>query len=294
MRFRRGVIVFLLLALLLSLAAFAYNGDVTVYITNTGECYHRDGCSYLKSRIPTSLENAVNRGYRACSRCHPPRLNQDSSSDTDPYRAPKKSSGPSSSSSYSAATTPKASPKTQSESRAGQLSLGAKILAGFGGVILVLVCVGGAIGIVGFFGSVVISAIRSRKEAAAEEARERQQRQEQREEYMELYAGKSLEELVAFPEGAHLTDDLLPYLETGRGRWGGKYTFFKTASGQCYHRYRNCNHANIEVNAFTLSEYARPRTRLRPCRVCNPVLPDVHWVQECRKIANIKREYDIP
>ena len=38
--------------------------SVTVYITNTGEKYHRDGCQYLRqSKIPVTLEEAKARGY---------------------------------------------------------------------------------------------------------------------------------------------------------------------------------------------------------------------------------------
>lgn len=48
--------------------------DVTVYITNTGKKYHRDGCRYLtKSKIPVSLSEAKARGYEPCSVCKPPR-----------------------------------------------------------------------------------------------------------------------------------------------------------------------------------------------------------------------------
>lgn len=48
-------------------------GPDTVYITRTGECYHRDGCGSLsRSRIPISLQDAKDRGYRACRRCNPP------------------------------------------------------------------------------------------------------------------------------------------------------------------------------------------------------------------------------
>lgn len=44
----------------------------TVYITKTGDCYHSDGCSSLrKSKIETTLKNATDRGYRACSKCNP-------------------------------------------------------------------------------------------------------------------------------------------------------------------------------------------------------------------------------
>ena len=42
----------------------------TVYITRTGEKYHRSGCQYLrKSCIPISLSEAQSRGYEPCSRC---------------------------------------------------------------------------------------------------------------------------------------------------------------------------------------------------------------------------------
>lgn len=56
---------------------FAYNGDVIVHITYTGECYHSATCSYLKSDIEITLEDAVERGYRKCSRCSAPRLEED-------------------------------------------------------------------------------------------------------------------------------------------------------------------------------------------------------------------------
>jgi len=47
--------------------------SVTVYITKTGEKYHRDGCQYLaKSKIAINLEDAKARGYGPCSKCKPP------------------------------------------------------------------------------------------------------------------------------------------------------------------------------------------------------------------------------
>jgi competence protein ComEC len=49
------------------------SGSSTVYITNTGECYHRSGCQYLsQSKIPISLKDVKAQGYRACSVCDPP------------------------------------------------------------------------------------------------------------------------------------------------------------------------------------------------------------------------------
>lgn len=44
-----------------------------VYVTATGECYHRGACRYLsKSKIAISLKDAQARGYRPCSVCKPP------------------------------------------------------------------------------------------------------------------------------------------------------------------------------------------------------------------------------
>lgn len=48
---------------------------ITVYVTKTGEKYHRDGCRYLsRSRIPMSLSEAAKR-FGPCSVCKPPILN---------------------------------------------------------------------------------------------------------------------------------------------------------------------------------------------------------------------------
>ncbi len=62
---------------------YAASGDTVVYITKTGECYHSSGCSSLKkSKIETTLQSAVDRGYRACSKCKPGSLDTTSTSST--------------------------------------------------------------------------------------------------------------------------------------------------------------------------------------------------------------------
>jgi hypothetical protein len=46
--------------------------NYTVYITETGEKYHRDGCQYLsKSKIDITKQDAINGGYTPCSKCNP-------------------------------------------------------------------------------------------------------------------------------------------------------------------------------------------------------------------------------
>lgn len=69
-KFKKRVYALIVVSLLFlcSITAYAEN---TVYITKTGECYHIAGCSYLKSSIPISLEDAKDKGYRPCSRCKP-------------------------------------------------------------------------------------------------------------------------------------------------------------------------------------------------------------------------------
>lgn len=91
-----AVLLFAALLFAWSLSASAYNGDVTVYITNSGECYHRQNCSYLSSSKGITLEDAVQKGYRPCSRCKPPKLGEESDTDDAAYKAPAKSSSGSS------------------------------------------------------------------------------------------------------------------------------------------------------------------------------------------------------
>ena len=46
--------------------------QITVYVTRTGQKYHRDGCRYLsRSKIPMSLKEAAKR-FTPCSVCRPP------------------------------------------------------------------------------------------------------------------------------------------------------------------------------------------------------------------------------
>ena len=47
--------------------------EIIVYITKTGEKYHRGTCRYLsQSKISINLKDAIRRGYTPCSVCKPP------------------------------------------------------------------------------------------------------------------------------------------------------------------------------------------------------------------------------
>ncbi len=48
--------------------------QITVYVTNTGEKYHRGSCQHLRrSKTPISLSVAKAQGYEACKVCRPAR-----------------------------------------------------------------------------------------------------------------------------------------------------------------------------------------------------------------------------
>jgi hypothetical protein len=58
-----------------TLAAQEDPARITVYVTKTGEKYHRDECRYLsRSKIATTLKDAVANGYGPCSVCKPRRM----------------------------------------------------------------------------------------------------------------------------------------------------------------------------------------------------------------------------
>jgi hypothetical protein len=47
-------------------------GENIVYVTKTGNKYHRENCRCLRcSRIPVKLRDAIKRGYGSCGICRP-------------------------------------------------------------------------------------------------------------------------------------------------------------------------------------------------------------------------------
>jgi len=49
-----------------------YPDEDIVYTTKSGTKYHKQDCTYLSSsKIPISLEQAINEGKEPCSRCYP-------------------------------------------------------------------------------------------------------------------------------------------------------------------------------------------------------------------------------
>ena len=70
-------LLIVLLVCFITALGFAAGPDTVVYITKTGERYHVEKCSSLRSsKIAITLGEAVERGYGPCQRCKPPRLDE--------------------------------------------------------------------------------------------------------------------------------------------------------------------------------------------------------------------------
>ena len=50
----------------------AYSNEHIVYVTKSGTKYHQEDCRHLsKSKIPISLEQALQQGFEPCDVCKP-------------------------------------------------------------------------------------------------------------------------------------------------------------------------------------------------------------------------------
>jgi len=67
----------IVLAFVIAGLAFAAAPDTVVYVTKTGDKYHTEKCSSLRSsKIAITLEEAFSKGYEPCKVCKPPLLDK--------------------------------------------------------------------------------------------------------------------------------------------------------------------------------------------------------------------------
>lgn len=79
------ILVFSTLIFVVPVNVWAADGSTAVYVTKTGEKYHRSGCQYLrKSKISISLQDAVSSGYEPCSKCNPPSFTEKKNNESEP------------------------------------------------------------------------------------------------------------------------------------------------------------------------------------------------------------------
>lgn len=297
MRFKQlGLSILLLFAFCLSIApAYASNtvpNGTTVYITDSGTKYHREGCTYLKSSTAVSLRTAINRGYEPCSRCRPDIYTGRYESDWD---------GQSGSSSGSA---PAPSPKPSSPPSNSKGSKNSRFrIPGF------FLLSAAASSVFYLFQSAHKRSERQnlRKEEVRALEKDRQERidtwlqedakrliNEHRQhsfeanqiKYTRLYDGKPPEQLVEMPLWVEIGPDGLPKDRRLIG-WGECFTYFKTRSGKCIHKRAHCCGATIPVHAWLA-------IGIPLCsKCCTEQLPDMNWYKEYLKIKQIKQTYNI-
>lgn len=309
----RKIVCFVFTLFLLLSCVSAYNGNVTVYVTRTGKCYHRDRCTYLHSRIEITLEDAVNQEYRPCSRCHPPLLGAGSEQDSLPYLRPserpkeKKNGGDSgiiiivlvflvlgSAGSTSKPKTRCRSSKKQTNThplkQSHSVTTNAMPLSSQEPAILP---------------EPTESALPPNPPKAAMPPPNSTKLPEppapppvetdsdhygknlcMRETYRMLYEGKSLVELAGVPEGFWADDDGIYMTPSFKENWT---IVFMSKYGTAYHR-KGCPRAK-DVRAFNIC-YALKVGR-RPCRACKPVeqLPD--WAVEYQRISQLCKQFNI-
>ena len=82
---------FCTLFIFLFLASNSNSQEQTVYITKTGEKYHKSTCRHLKySKREITLQQALDAGYKACLVCKPTKgVTQESTQNTSLSIAPK-------------------------------------------------------------------------------------------------------------------------------------------------------------------------------------------------------------
>lgn len=275
----RKLIIALVVALVfLSSTALAYSvpDDTIVYVTPTGEKYHRKDCSYIGSVRSLTIAMAESAGYTPCSRCNPDILTGEYVSDWDGERGGSSRHTSNSPSPGTRVSSPQVSQRLWYDSPAA-----AVLLIFLSGVVLEA-------------STTVYSYFKKRsyqsRQAYLEGLRRQAQFQSERQEYLELYSGKSIEELAGIPDQYEIGPDGYPREKGAASGWGKTFTAYRSARGKCYHRERFCCSSYIPVHIFDTQQLSR----LRPCSKCRPGnCEDFPWYKEYRKILEIQKKYEI-
>lgn len=119
----------------------------------------------------------------------------------------------------------------------------------------------------------------------------RQQREQERQRYIDLYSGKTAEELAGVPDGITFDEKGLPHkykFSSFDNKYYDAYTVKIAKNGSpIYHR-TSCEYGSLIVNyTETFNK------KYTACKVCFPMQDDISWYQEYIKIKQIKEKYNI-
>lgn len=277
-----AILSLLLLSSILTPIALANNGDVIVYVTDTGTVYHRKGCTYLQSQRTITLSYAVSRGYTPCTRCDPAILGTPKSTDNDPYEPPPyKPHTPGNSSDNDNISTLPSEAENNSYHTKKPVNIGF-----FGNALIVLFFGFIAVCTIGPFIFWGVTAFVEIKKSHKDAIQQRADYNRLRAELLKKYAGKSLDDFALIPTGVTFDQYGKPQ-GTGHGKWGRDYTFYRSKSGKTYHSKSTCTKgATIPIHAMDIRSYS-------PCKRCKPILPDLSWYYERERIKSECRYYGI-
>lgn len=275
----KKIVIALICFVLLISSAFATNEGTIVYVTDTGAKYHNSGCRYLKSINTVTLEQAVTNGYTPCSVCNPP-IPDFAYTVKTPQKETKSSGGSYIRSSGSGSTysrslpTPSPTPK---ETKASIWDSGWSEWIGYG-VAIVLIYV------IPISAIAIKDAIKEKKENKAF----MKERDAKKREYEAKYSGVSSLQAAGAPSDTAVDENGLPYRIDRVFGWGIDYTMFVSKSRKTYHKKYGCSGAKNQMNSYIILQ-----SDMQPCGRCHPVLPDMKWVDEYKRIEEIKERFQI-
>lgn len=250
---------------------WAYNGDVTVYVTDTGECYHRSGCSYLHSSNARTLKSAVESGYRACFRCSPPTLGLDLSTDTLTYQEYRNRG----SASYGSGSRHNSNSSTNMGKGYANREVNPILI--FGSALVLWIG---------------INTIHRKAEEKKRKIETERQINLRRAQLIQEWGGLSQREIAdccGVPPDVEFGANGLPYL-AGATTEDDPFVVYTTATGSLYHANSRCSHARTlrPTHVFHM------RRGLIACSKCCPIIPNyTPWFQKYSRVMYELKRYQI-
>lgn len=265
-----------------SLNVYADNGNTKVHITETGSCYHREGCGHLRSDIEVTLYEAERDGYQPCDDCNPPIYDGPPIEDASPKKQKSINYGTVDKaesvrtgqiSTPAVVSTP---PKIeQKESRGGEIILYTVLF------LLFIVPTG----------IIIIGSIVSARETRAKKKREKEEYEIERHKYNEMYANIDPLTLVDVPEGVFLKDGYPCTADEKKGIWGNYTVYVAQKNRRVFHLNPKCGGSTlVPINYFQ----ANRLPHCKRCAVRRIKLPELDWYIEYLRIVRIKKKYNIP
>lgn len=253
---KKCFLVFIALLLLISpCLAYSVPDDTIVYVTDTGTKYHRESCSYLKSKRAMTIARAEASGYTPCSRCDPDRKTGEYESNWDGH-----SSG--SSSHADARPTLRPTPTPAPTPEPEKIEGNPPVL--FWIAIPIFFCV-----------AIPAYIIKYRID---------------KKKYLAEYSGKNISKEAGVPRWVFIDQDGVPRNKAYPNDKVDYLVVYISRKGKKYHS-KGCEYARNSTEIL-LSE--AKRRGIQQCKVCKTTGSPPDWLLKYRRIDHIRKKYKIP